>query len=199
MPRNALAKLRRQVPAAAPKLQQLRHGKIVRIVVAAGDVESIAIAFQDDGIGAQHRVLFRRLRQLPGQFRPRLHRDLTNDQCRLIRGRKLIAPFHAGIRHALDVAAQEMRIPHPFQTTWSMGQIPKIPEDSRHPSSFAKFHKIPDTQNFFGNSATDPVGFSHAIRFIDWGRVLRTGAAKLPRFEPGSGSGECGGTALGST
>src|SRR6185369_10872833 len=59
--RDALAELGGQIPATAPAVQQLGGSVVMAVVVAAGQVDAVALASQYDGIGPQEGVFLRDL------------------------------------------------------------------------------------------------------------------------------------------
>ena len=56
--RDGLANLGREVPAAAPLVQQPRYREIVRLIVASGKIDSVFSASNDHRIGPHDRVAF---------------------------------------------------------------------------------------------------------------------------------------------
>ena len=51
--RDALAEVALQIPAATPRVQQVRDGVVMRVVVVAGEQDAVALAPHDAGVRAQ--------------------------------------------------------------------------------------------------------------------------------------------------
>jgi hypothetical protein len=78
--RNTLTEVGRDIPAASPSAKQLRGGKVVAHIVVAGQVDSIALSFEDDAIGAQMRFLLNDTLQPCFEFRLCLQCLLTDHE-----------------------------------------------------------------------------------------------------------------------
>ena len=120
--RDALAKVRRQIPAAAPQVQQVRGGVVMGVVAVAREEDATALASHDERIGAQGGVGLRRLRQRGLQRSVCPQCLLADDErgCRGLERRRdgLGSLRERGLRagHPLDVFNEVRRrllLPHP--------------------------------------------------------------------------------------